>query len=227
MIKRWLIVIFVLLSGSSISFSQQGDTCKVLKSEISGAYQGDCKNGLADGKGTAKGEDTYIGMFKNGLPDGKGKYTYKNGNVFTGRWSKGFKNGEGKFLYFVNGTSYTQKGYWVNGEYVGTSNPEELYRVTNSAGIEYYTIKKVEGDEKQIIISFVGAMTKYVPRDVEINISSGQLKQEIKNFVVYLYTCPVNCSIHFTIKTLAGDRQCNFMFDILKPGKYEVQITNS
>ena len=44
--------------------------CKVLMKEISGSYSGECKKGLADGKGEAKGVDRYIGAFKKGLPDG-------------------------------------------------------------------------------------------------------------------------------------------------------------
>jgi hypothetical protein len=195
--------------------------------EISGSYQGGCKNGLANGKGTAKGEDTYVGMFKNGLPNGKGKYTYKNGNVYSGYWSDGLKNGNGEFNYFVNGKVITQKGYWEKGEYVGKTNPDVLYRVNSSNGIEYYSIKRLGDDENQIKISFVGAMTKYVPQDLKIETSSGLLKQEIKKFTIFQYKCPINCSIRFTFKTSGGSRLCKLEFDILKPGTYEVIISNT
>ncbi|MDP2422803.1 MAG: hypothetical protein U1C46_01570 [Bacteroidales bacterium] len=226
--KRTLLLISLFSFCIPFSFSQQQDSlCKVLLREISDSFKGDCKNGLAHGKGTAKGEDTYVGIFKNGLPEGKGKYTYKNGNIFSGYWSNGLKNGKGEFIYFVNGKANIQKGYWENGEYVGTSNPDEFYRVTGLTGIEYYSIKKVEGDEKQIKISFIGAMAKYVPQGLEITISSGQLNQEIKNFFIHHYTCPMNCSVNFTIVTSGVIRQCNLIFDILKPGKYEVLISNS
>jgi len=39
---------------------------------LQGTYDGGCKNGMAQGKGTARGTDTYMGFFKNGLPNGKG-----------------------------------------------------------------------------------------------------------------------------------------------------------
>ena len=224
--KTYGIFIVVLLFCAVRSFSQEETQCKVLMNEISGTYQGKCKNGLADGKGTAKGEDTYAGMFENGLPEGKGKYTYKNGNSFNGNWSKGLKNGVGKFTYFIDGKPNVLKGYWKNGEYAGITNPDDLYRVTNVSGIGNYSIKKVEGDGKKVKISFFAAMQQYVPRDVEIKISSGQLTQEIKDFCVNFYTCPVNCSIHFTIKKTSGNWQCNLMFDILQPGNYEVVINN-
>jgi hypothetical protein len=220
-------LVIVLLISLSNLYAQQVDSCKVLLDEITGSYQGSCKNGLAHGKGSAKGRDSYVGMFKDGLPEGKGKYTFENGNVFSGYWVKGLKNGTGEFKYYVNGKAFTQKGYWVSGEYVGTTAPDDLYRVTISIGMEYFSIKKVEGDENQTRISFVGAMTKYVPQDVNITISSGMLKQEIKNFIVYQYRCPVHCSIQFTYTTTGGTKKCQLEFDILKPGVYEVLISNT
>lgn len=225
--KKYEILVFALLLSVSNLFSQQKDSCKVLMIEISGIYQGNCKNGLANGKGTAKGEDTYVGMFKNGFPDGKGKYTYKNGNVFSGYWSNGLKEGNGVFKYFVNGEVFTQKGFWEKGEYVGATNPDDLYRVTSSIGIEHYSIKRVSDNENQIKISLVGAMTKYVPQDLKIETSSGLLKQDIKKFTIFQYKCPINCSIRFTFKTSGGSRQCKLEFDILKPGTYEVVISNT
>lgn len=182
--KKAQIFIFVLLFYIPSSFSQQKDSCKVLLSEISGTYEGDCKNGLANGKGTAIGEDTYVGRFKNGLPDGKGKYTYKNGNVYSGKWRNGLKNGKGKFKYFIDGKATILLGYWIDGEYVGPSKPDEFYRITNITAIEYHSIKKVEGDEDKIEISFERVMSKYIPRDLEITITSGRLNNQNRKILI-------------------------------------------
>ena len=226
--KRAAIFVFIFLFSISYSFSQEDDsTCKVLLGEISGTYDGACKNGLAHGKGTAVGVDTYVGMFENGLPEGKGKYTYKNGNSYSGYWSKGLKDGKGKFKYSINGETTTLIGYWQVGEYVGTSKPDEFYRITNISSIENYSIEKKEADKNVIVISFERVMSKYIPRDLEISISSGNMDTRNKKIIITRNIYPVNCSLHFTIQTAGGKRQCNFGFDILKPGSYEVFISNN
>jgi len=227
MTKRFQIVIAILSLSTAYAFAQQNDSCIVMLKEISGIYDGQCKDGLANGKGTSKAEDTYTGMFKNGLPDGRGKYTFRNGDIFDGYWTNGLKNGPGKFSYTLNGQKMILKGYWKNGDYVGISNPDEYYRITNHTGIESYSIKKIEDNGVQIKILFVGAMTKYVPTGLTVTSSSGNIHKENKNFSIYDFVCPNNCSIHFIIRTSGGDRQCNLDFEILKPGKYEVLITNN
>lgn len=227
MTNKYGVMITVLLLCFLNSYSQQKDSCKVLVKEISDVYKGKCKDGLANGKGKAKGVDTYVGMFENGLPEGKGVYTYENGNTFSGHWSKGLKNGQGKFTFKLAGKEIEQKGYWKNGDYVGATNPDEAYRITNQSGIESCAITKQEGDDLQIRVSFVGAMSKNVPRELEMTTSSGQLNKENKNFSIYNYSCPNLCTIHFILRSAGGDRECSLSFEILTPGKYEVLITNN
>ncbi len=220
-------IILILVFTATLSMAQQSTGCAVLLKEISGTYEGKCSNGLANGKGTASGQDTYKGMFKDGLPDGKGRYTYSNGNVFEGYWSKGMKNGEGKFTLIINGKTTVQRGYWKNDEYVGTSDPDELYRVTSLSGIEAYSIKRLDSKATQIKVSFYGAMLKNVPEGLNITTSTGQVVKESKNAVIYNYACPTLCIVTFQIRTTGGIRQCNLAFEILQPGNYEVIITNS
>lgn len=213
---------------SGTCFSQQGEnSCKVLMKEISTTYKGDCLDGLAEGKGTAIGEDTYKGMFHQGLPHGKGIYKYKNGNVFTGNWNMGLKNGEGEFKYKLNDKVTLLKGFWKDGEYSGLSKPAEDYRVTNLSGIENQSITKVAGKEAIIEISFEKAMKKYIPRDLAIKLSSGYRIDQNLKVVIQNYNCPLNCTIHYTILVNGIERQCNFDFDILQQGKYEVFLSNN
>ena len=56
--------------------------CSVSVDSLKGEYNGDCKKGKAEGKGTAVGIDSYKGNFKNGYPNGEGKYIWKNGLCF-------------------------------------------------------------------------------------------------------------------------------------------------
>ena len=65
-----LFVLFVVLPVHAQT------NCKVLDSDIAGSYVGGCKDGLADGKGEARGRDSYVGEFKAGLPHGQGTYVW-------------------------------------------------------------------------------------------------------------------------------------------------------
>lgn len=224
MIRKSALLIGILMLVFSNSFAQEGVPVKVLMKEISGSYKGDLKDGLAHGKGTAKGEDTYSGEFKNGLPDGKGKYTYSNGNNFTGYFSKGLKNGKGVFNFNLGGNAMTQKGYWVNDDYVGTTNPEEIYIVSNQVGIDSYSIKKIDDNEEEIIFSISRNGMKYVPSNFNIQSTSGQLLTQGKSLSITNYNLPVNCEISFTVNKSGNIMQCYFTFEILKPGKFNVEI---
>ncbi|WP_264521113.1 hypothetical protein [Flavobacterium sp. N1994] len=227
MLKKYSFLICFAFFGITTIYSQQIDSTKVLMSEIAKSYKGDTKDGLANGKGTAKGEDTYSGEFKNGLPDGKGKYIYKNGNTFSGFFSKGIKNGKGVFNYSINGTSYTQKGYWVNGDYVGTNNPEEFYDVSNMIGINSYSIKKLDDNQNTIQFSVTAGSMKYIPNNFHVNITTGQTFPQGKILKISNYVLPVNCEIYFTVRKGGVDRDCYFYFEILKEGDFEVLIDAS
>lgn len=224
--KYLLLTIVISLLSYSVSFSQSPDTCKVLLEKISEEYKGKCLNGLAEGKGTAKGEDIYTGLFKNGLPEGKGKYIYKNGNIYKGYWKNGHKDGKGEFKYYVNGKKHTLKGYWENDEYVGTTDPEISYSVNTSSGIMQYEVKKIDGQNNEIIFYITSAMTKFVPIDLKVDISSGQIVQTGKKFEINHFFSPFNCDISYSIKMGDSRKQCHFKFDILEKGSYKIILHN-
>jgi hypothetical protein len=95
--------------------------CKVMMDSLKGKYEGDCHNGLAAGKGTATGINSYTGQFKNGYPDGKGKYTWSNGNWYDGNWKKGLYEGEGRLHLAptAGADSSDFTGYWAKGKFLG------------------------------------------------------------------------------------------------------------
>ena len=226
--KHLQLLTFLLLLNISAAFAQAKDsTCRVLLNEISGSYKGGCKNGLANGRGTASGEDTYTGAFLNGLPEGKGTYQYRNGNEFVGNWKNGLKNGKGEFRYIVNGKATVVKGYWKDGDYAGTQKPADDFRITNKSGIDNYTIRKTSETENLIEISFEKVMRKYIPGDLTVNITSGYTTEQNLKILVQDCTYPAECTLHYTIPRSGGLWQCNFTFIILKPGKYEVFLSNN
>lgn len=85
--------------------------CKVNDVDLNKEYRGECVNGLAHGKGRAKGRDIYVGDFKNGNKHGQGKYSWASGDSFEGSYVDDKKT-YGKFV-FKSGTSYT-------GDFLGT-----------------------------------------------------------------------------------------------------------
>lgn len=124
--KKTFLFAFLLLSSFCFSQNALGD-CKVLSKYFSYGYKGECKNGLASGKGEAKGKHWYIGDFKNGLPNGKGVIKYDAYQTYTGNFQDGYKEGKGEFVYKIkveNDTIFRDsivKGYWCNDEYTGKS----------------------------------------------------------------------------------------------------------
>ncbi|WP_339753479.1 hypothetical protein [uncultured Winogradskyella sp.] len=223
--KSYLLYMFLMIYG--ITFGQKKESCKVLLTEISDSYKGDCKDGLADGKGRAKGIDVYKGKFKNGLPDGKGKYEYENGNVFTGKFKNGLKHGEGKFVYSLAGNSYTQKGYWVNGDYVGLSNPELSHRIIMKNGVDKIDVNKLSGDIEKIKVSFYALLIKYVPLGLKISSSSGQVTQTGQDFFITNSSIGPNfIDIEYIVKKAGQNKICLVSFEIIQRGNYEVVITN-
>lgn len=125
-------------------FSTPLSNCKVNDVDINKEYRGECRNGLANGKGRAKGRDVYFGEFKDGNAHGQGSYTWATGDTYEGSWVNGErvhgkykdKDGtyEGDFLNrnhhgfgvykyscscsFWSCNTCTDKGWWQNGKLV-------------------------------------------------------------------------------------------------------------
>ena len=224
--KHLLVICLLSMTGIPVLFAQTGNECKVLMEKISGEYKGKCENGLANGKGTAKGEDTYIGNFKDGLPDGKGKYIYSNGNIYDGNWSNGLKDGKGQFDFKVNGVAQTLKGYWQNGEYAGLTDPGVGYRVSGSSGIVRNVVEKKAGPRDVISFAIVSAFVEYVPQDLRIVNSSGQIMQNFKKFEISNHTYPLHCEISYSVRMSGGLKLCRFLIDFTAKGSYEVTLYN-
>ncbi|KAB2312220.1 hypothetical protein F8A87_05830 [Betaproteobacteria bacterium SCN2] len=117
-------------------------TCVVRDVNISAEYSGECKDGLAQGKGVAKGRDKYEGSFAKGLPHGSGIYTWNhtgNGAVWDGQFYRGERSGLGTLsvdmgnkdaqLEYIKkdgaleGNKYVVRGFWLNGKLMAKCSP--------------------------------------------------------------------------------------------------------
>ena len=134
-----LMVILLTVSQKSTVFAQTEESaCNVLMETISGTYEGECKKGLAHGKGLAKGKDTYEGSFKKGLPHGDGKYTWENGDYFVGSWKNGKKNGKGRLVTAENKLPIL--GIWKDDKL--TDKKIKPFTVTRSSNVNNIRIQK-------------------------------------------------------------------------------------
>lgn len=121
--SNWQITLLIsgaLFNADNLYSQDSTKACKVELKSLTGAYQGECKNGFAHGKGEAKGEHRYVGMFKYGLPNGKGTYYHNTGVYYEGNFQDGLKEGKGETHYRRDGMSDSiVKGYWSADEYRG------------------------------------------------------------------------------------------------------------
>jgi hypothetical protein len=161
-----------------VNIGKAQDDCKVLLEAISGSYEGECKKGLANGEGTAKGIDSYTGEFKKGLPDGEGVYTWANGNVYDGEFKKGQKEGEGTMKTKQENGEFIEKvGFWKDDEYIGEyQNP---YKVQyKSAGVQSIRIVEMENpdnDGDALFIEFQHRGRTQPFPNYELNLINGNL----------------------------------------------------
>lgn len=92
----------------------QDRLCKVTPQNLVGQYSGDCKYGLANGKGEAKGIDRYVGSFKDGQPNGNGTYYFADTAYYEGNFQDGIREGKGEMHYMRKGVPDSIiKGYWI------------------------------------------------------------------------------------------------------------------
>ena len=153
-----LVIVFMTTLFSSFGLhAQDGNkTCEVLAKELAGTYVGECKKGLAEGKGEAVGNQRYVGNFKNGLPHGEGTYYYSESNYHKGKFQEGIKEGKGEMHYLRNGQPDSViKGYWSGDEYRGKSYT--TYNFFSGGAQMSAEIEPISDDGKTIEIWVAGS----------------------------------------------------------------------
>ena len=148
---KTIISFFALVLTASLSFAQSA-TCIVLIDSLKGSYEGDCRNGKAEGIGKAFGADSYEGSFKNGLPDGSGTYRWKNGDWFTGYWKKGLMDGKGEF--FTKSTNSSKLGFWKKNNYKGEyEKPFEILNPSNR--VSHQDITNLDKKRNSVTVNMI------------------------------------------------------------------------
>ena len=199
----------------------------MLKPEIAGKYMGKCKNGLANGKGKAVGQDTYIGQFSKGLPQGVGTYIWASGDTYYGDWVQGLRQGEGTLKFKSDGKDSILSGVWEKDEYKGPIPPKP--HVINSASVERYSFTKTLGTKNRVLINFYqNGMRNLGIENLLIYSSSGtntSLGQSI-GYENILFPVIIKVSYSTWNKAHAVMYNVIFEFEIFEPGDWEVDLHN-
>ncbi len=217
---------FLIALGSTFLFAQQ--KCEVLKVDISGEYLGDCKNGLAHGKGLAKGQNTYEGEFKKGLPNGKGTIIYSDGGKYMGEWKDGARQGEGIYTTKINGADVVSDGIWKNDAYVG-KKPVKQFEVIKQISVSRYTIRKVSDETNRVTIKVRsnGQALKNTFDNVIVN--SGN-RTNTDGYVMFenINMYPFSCDLRYSVPSKMGATTIDveFFFKILAEGDWMVEINH-
>jgi hypothetical protein len=220
--KTRLLIIAVIMSGNFI-YARQSD-CKVKLANISGTYIGECKNGLAHGKGAAQGTDFYEGQFVKGLPSGEGIYKWSNGSYYEGQWKDGLREGKGKMVL----KDSVIVGYWKNDKYVGMKLIPP-YIITTSQSVGRSTIKKTTGLEPVIKIRILqSGLDNKLIENFSLAYNSGSEYRSGNIYGIEQVTFPVNIKITYTTWNQLHTAQFDviFEFTINDPGSWEVTLYN-
>jgi hypothetical protein len=218
-----LLILFLFFCQSMVS--QQ--TCKVLKPELAGSYKGKCKDGLANGNGSAIGTDRYKGQFFKGLPEGKGTYIWATGESYTGYWKEGKRNGEGEYTFFYQGNDSTIVGNWENDRYIG--HKPEKPKIIYKSSVERYNFQKNGNIKNRVLINiYQNGVRNTGISNFMISSSSGY-DTSLGNSVGYDEVLfPVRIRITYTTpnKLKTATYYVEFEFEISEPGDWTVDLHN-
>jgi len=201
------------------------DSCKVLVNNLQGTYYGDCKKGLAHGKGEAKGIDSYSGLFRKGYPHGKGKYVWANGSTYEGEWNMGMREGEGIYSGSSNGKENLQDGIWKEDAYVG---PKPMQPIINEKKSITSTNFARKGDGEEVIIRIVRNGMPVEIVDLNITANSGSEFKSGNNYgfqnIIFPFACKITykCWNQFRFTLI----DCTLDFEIKQPGKWDIRLDN-
>jgi hypothetical protein len=219
-----LLTLLFIISLSPLH-AQENAECKVLLPALDGIYKGECKDGLAHGKGAASGTDAYTGSFKNGLPNGKGTYTWASGDYYKGDWKLGKREGIGTFAAKINGKDSLMSGIWENDMFIGSkpARPEIIfkYNVVNTSFVR-------SGDGNKISISFYqnGMINNVMGLSIVTNSGSEVESRNIINYfdILFPFHCKINYQSYNGLRTQIFD--CVLEFEITQPGSWELRVGN-
>lgn len=216
------VFIFLLLTAEG-AYNQQ-EECRVIKRELAGTYQGDCKKGLAHGKGIAQGIDRYEGQFIKGLPNGRGTYKWANGVYYDGQWKDGLREGEGKMVY----PDSVVAGIWKGDKYMGKKKLAP-YRIINSTSLARFTISKSNDRNNTIKIRIMqGGLDNIAIEDFSLFFDSGSEFKNGNYYGIENISYPVTIKVKYRSwnQLMTSQFDVRFELEITDPGSWDIVLIN-
>jgi len=217
--KNLLLILFLF---GNIIYAQ--DKCTVSLPNLSGSYTGECKKGLANGKGTATGIDSYTGEFRKGYPEGTGTYHWADGTSYEGEWKLGMKDGKGKMIY----RDSTVTGYWREDRYLGVKLTAPYEIITNRS-VDRYSVSKTRSTPNMVEIRITqGGADNTTISGLSLSFDSGSEFRMGNVFGIQNVNFPVIIKVIYTTWTQLHTVQfeATFEFRINEPGYWQVNISN-
>lgn len=142
----------ITLCLTAIGFTLYAQPCEVRLPDLQGTYEGGCKDGKADGFGSAKGKHRYDGLFKKGKPEGRGTYTWEDGHYYVGEWKDGMKDGEGELHYAgLSGSDSVVAGKWKKDKMIVSFNEPYIIHFQTQK-ITRLKVDSTEANDNSIVV---------------------------------------------------------------------------
>jgi len=217
-------MLFLALMTGNLLSAQLSD-CKVLVPRISGTYQGECKKGLAQGKGVAQGIDRYEGEFRKGLPEGLGVYKWADGSYYEGYWKQGLRDGSGTMTFRPDSIL---RGFWKTDRYTGKEDIKP-YQVIQSRYVARSSFTRTANSPLQVKVKFtLGGVPNNTIEEFSMVYSSGEEFRMGTVYGIQNVTFPVNVRITYLTWNVLRTVRTNVTieFNINQPGSWDVNIQN-
>lgn len=224
---KFLLLISVFLLGNLAFAQKQTSNCKVLSAKLQASYEGECKNRLANGEGTASGIDTYQGKFKDGVPHGKGKYVYADGSYYIGEFKNGLRHGEGT-LHEMNKEANTvtsgKLGLWKNDEFI-EEVLEKKYKLLQSVNTLSVTFDKPDERQERVEISLG---SRSVLSDINVTASSGNsVVMGQSRVIIENCTYPLIVRLNYNAqKGISQSTSVRVQFELESKGHWKVNVNS-
>jgi len=219
---KGLFFLSVFISARCV-YAQQSD-CQVTVAEISLSYSGQCKNGLAHGKGIAQGVDHYEGQFIKGKPEGKGLYKWSDGTYYDGQWKNGMQEGKGKMVY----RDSVVTGFWKANKYQGEEQ-KPAYKITRIRNVGRSTIlKSIESGNGVKIKILLGGTDNTEIEDFSLAYTSGTEYRNIGTYGIQNSSVPLDVTVRYLTWNQLHTAQYEVLFEftVYDPGTWNVAIAN-
>ena len=219
------LIISIILSFSFYAHSQ--DTTSVLLKELKGEYHGKTRKGLANGKGEAKGIDSYKGEFKKGLPHGVGRYVWSTGEIYVGEWYKGKQSGEGTYIFKAESGDSSIVGIWKEGEYMGSISRAPV--VKRYYNVDNFTFRNTGETLNRVLIDFTqNGTTNTRIENLMLTTSSGTRTSSGQLVGYENITFPVIITARYDTYNKMGTQKVNAFieFEVYEIGDWLVVVKN-